>query len=60
VSGVSRDPNDDFILERAATGNADLIITGDKNLLSRKSFGTTWILTLRHSPGKAAGRLRGP
>jgi putative PIN family toxin of toxin-antitoxin system len=47
ISGICRDPNDDFILECAATGNADLIVTGDKDLLSLKTYGITKILTPR-------------
>jgi putative PIN family toxin of toxin-antitoxin system len=47
LAGICRDPNDDFILECAALGNADLIVTGDKDLISMKSCGTTRILTPR-------------
>lgn len=47
VSGVCRDPKDDFILECAAKANADLIVTGDKDLLSLNSFGTIKIVTPR-------------
>lgn len=47
VSGICRDPNDDFILECAAIGNADLIVTGDKDLLSLNAYGTIRILTPR-------------
>jgi len=45
--GICRDPKDDFILECAQTGNADLIVTGDKDLLSLKSFGSIQIVTPR-------------
>ncbi len=34
LTGICRDPNDDFILECALIGDADLIVTGDKDLLS--------------------------
>jgi uncharacterized protein len=47
ISGVCRDPKDDFILECAETGGADLIVTGDKDLLSLERFGATEILTPR-------------
>jgi uncharacterized protein len=47
VSGVCRDPNDDFILECALTAHSDMIITGDKDLLSLKSFGAIRIVTPR-------------
>ena len=58
LAGICRDPKDDFILECAATGNADLIVTGDKDLLSLGSYGTTMILTPRQYLNDAAGRLR--
>jgi putative PIN family toxin of toxin-antitoxin system len=47
LTGICRDPNDDFILECALTGNADLIVTGDKDLLSLVSFRGIRILTPR-------------
>jgi putative PIN family toxin of toxin-antitoxin system len=47
LSGICRDPNDDFILECAATGDADIIVTGDKDLLSLKTFRDIEILTPR-------------
>jgi predicted nucleic acid-binding protein len=57
LSGVCRDPKDDFILECAVTGNADRIVTGDKDLLSLDPYGPIRILTprqylddARHSP----------
>ena len=57
LSGVCRDPKDDFILECAVTGNADRIVTGDKDLLSLDPYGPIRIHTprqylddARHSP----------
>jgi uncharacterized protein len=47
VIGICRDPKDDFILECATLGNADLIVTGDKDLLALKSYRATRILTPR-------------
>jgi predicted nucleic acid-binding protein len=35
---VCRDPDDDRILEAAANGNADLIVSGDKGLLAQSAF----------------------
>jgi len=35
---VCRDPHDDKVLEVAINGNADLILTGDKDLLSLREF----------------------
>ncbi len=47
LTGICRDPKDDFLLECAQTGHADLLITGDKDLLDLASFGPTRILTPR-------------
>jgi putative PIN family toxin of toxin-antitoxin system len=44
---ICRDPNDDFLLECALTGNADFIVTGDKDLLSLQSFRGIPIVTPR-------------
>ena len=41
-----RDPKDDYLLELARVSNADILITGDKDLLEVKSFGHCRILTL--------------
>jgi putative PIN family toxin of toxin-antitoxin system len=42
---VCRDPNDDIILGTAIAGNATCIVTGDKDLLVLKKFGTIDILS---------------
>lgn len=47
VLGVCRDPNDDFILECAVVGRADLIVTGDKDLLSLGEYEGVRIVTAR-------------
>jgi putative PIN family toxin of toxin-antitoxin system len=47
LSGVCRDPKDDFILECAATGSADCIVTGDRDLLALDPYGAIRILTPR-------------
>jgi putative PIN family toxin of toxin-antitoxin system len=44
---VCRDPKDNPVLECAVAGNADCIVTGDKDLLSLKSFRKISILTPR-------------
>lgn len=41
---ICRDPNDDKFLNLAISGNADIIITGDKDLLSLESCGNTMIM----------------
>ena len=43
---VCRDPKDNFLLALAIDGNADFLITGDKDLLILKKFGETKIVTL--------------
>lgn len=42
---ICRDPMDDKFLELAVNGKATCIISGDKDLLSIKKFGGTYILT---------------
>ena len=41
----SRDPKDDMLLALCLAGNADYLITGDKDLLVLRKFGTTTIVT---------------
>ncbi len=43
---ICRDPNDNFLLALAKDGNANFLITGDKDLLALKMFGKTKIVTL--------------
>jgi putative PIN family toxin of toxin-antitoxin system len=45
VSGICRDPNDDPILETAVAAKADLLVAGDRDLLSLKSFQGIGIVT---------------
>ena len=35
---LCRDPDDDFLLETAVSGNADYLVTGDEDLLSLKKL----------------------
>ncbi len=42
---VSRDPDDNRVIEAAVEGNCDYIITGDKDLLDLKKFKNIKILT---------------
>jgi uncharacterized protein len=42
---VCRDPDDDMVLATALTGKAICIITGDKDLLTLKKFGSIDILS---------------
>ena len=45
LSGVCRDPNDDAILETALNAHAQLLVAGDKDLLTLKSFQGIAIVT---------------
>lgn len=45
---VCRDPKDDFLLALAKDGNANFLLTGDKDLLELKRFGHTNIVALSH------------
>lgn len=44
---VSRDPDDDRLIEAALAANADVIVTGDQDLLTLRSVDQTRILTPR-------------
>jgi putative PIN family toxin of toxin-antitoxin system len=44
---VLRDGPDNRILECASSGNADIIVTGDKELLRLKRYGKTEIISLK-------------
>lgn len=50
---ISRDPKDDFLLEMCVVSNAELLVTGDKDLLVLNSFQDTVIL----EPGQAVTKL---
>jgi putative PIN family toxin of toxin-antitoxin system len=43
---LCRDPKDNFLLALAKDGNADYLITGDKDLLILKQFGKTKIINV--------------
>jgi predicted nucleic acid-binding protein len=45
VPGVCRDPNDDPILQTAVAAQAELLVAGDRDLLSLKSFHGIGIVT---------------
>ncbi len=45
LSGACRDPNDDAVLETAVNAGAQLLVTGDKDLLALKSFKGIAIVT---------------
>ncbi len=43
---VCRDPKDNFLLSLSIDGNADFLITGDKDLLTLTKFGETTITSI--------------
>ncbi|MEO8172342.1 MAG: putative toxin-antitoxin system toxin component, PIN family [Sediminibacterium sp.] len=43
---ICRDPKDDFLLSLSIDGNANILITGDKDLLEIGKFGKTRIITI--------------
>ncbi len=43
---VCRDPKDNFLLSLSVDGNADFLLTGDKDLLDIVKFGKTSITTI--------------
>ena len=43
---VCRDPKDNFLLSLSVDGNADFLLTGDKDLLDMTKFGETAIVTI--------------
>jgi len=47
IAGVCRDPNDDCIVECAVKANAQLIMAGDKDLLSLRAYQGIRVVTAR-------------
>ena len=45
---VVRDPQDDYLIACALAGEADFILSGDKDLLVLKTVGKTQIVTARN------------
>ena len=43
---VCRDPKDNFLLSLSIDGNADFLLTGDKDLLEIRKFGETSIIKI--------------
>jgi len=43
---ICRDPKDNFLLSLSVDGNADFLLTGDKDLLELTKIGETTILTI--------------
>jgi putative PIN family toxin of toxin-antitoxin system len=47
LEGICRDPKDDMVLECALIGGAELIVSGDKDLLTLKAYSGISIITPR-------------
>ena len=47
IGPVCRDPNDDHVIATALALNADVIVTGDKDLLALSQYRSIRILTAR-------------
>jgi putative PIN family toxin of toxin-antitoxin system len=47
IPAVTRDPKDDYLLAYALVGEADYLVTGDKDLLVLKQVDTVKIVTSR-------------
>ena len=47
IPAVTRDPKDDYLIAYALVGEADYLVTGDKDLLVLEGVGTLRILTPR-------------
>jgi len=60
VRGISRDAKDDFILECARNARADLLISGDNDLLSLKEYAETRIITARQYLDMSSERQQWP
>jgi len=56
LSGICRDASDDVIIECAVLAGADLIITGDKDLLAVRQYRGIRIVTPRQFLDEFAGR----
>lgn len=47
LQGVCRDPKDDMVFECAVEAHAEIILSGDKDLLSVKTYNEIQVLTAR-------------
>jgi putative PIN family toxin of toxin-antitoxin system len=56
IDPICRDPNDDHVIATALAVNADLIVTGDKDLLALSQYQSIRILTARAFLTELRGR----
>lgn len=55
IPAISRDPDDDRVIACAVVGRADVIVSGDKDLLTLKQVGRIPILTATEFLGRLQG-----
>ncbi len=64
IRGACRDPNDDAILETAVAANANLLVAGDRDLLSLRSFRSVEIVNpaayVRHGLSRGGSLILPP
>ena len=53
LHGVCRDPKDDMVFECAVKAEAEIIVSGDHDLLSVKLYNGIQVLTAQAIPGPA-------
>jgi putative PIN family toxin of toxin-antitoxin system len=58
LQGVCRDPKDDMVLECAVNAEAQLVVTGDNDLLAVEFFGNIRIVTARTYLADAPSQLQ--
>jgi predicted nucleic acid-binding protein len=58
LHGVCRDPKDDMVLECAVNADAQLVVTGDNDLLAVEFFRNIRIVTPRTYLGDATSQLQ--
>jgi hypothetical protein len=56
IDPICRDPNDDHVIATALAVNADVIVTGDKDLLELSQYQSIRILTARAFLTELGGR----
>ena len=52
IPSISRDPDDDRVIACAVVGRADVIVSGDKDLLALKQIGRIPVLTATEFLGR--------
>jgi putative PIN family toxin of toxin-antitoxin system len=58
IQGICRDPNDDMVFECASLANADMIVSGDKDLLAVGEYEGIRVMTPRSFLDEFAPRFQ--